>query len=241
MKPAPQPVALITGASQGLGAFLVQKIAQLGYAPVLHHRSGIDRALRLARQLALQGTPTFRLHADLAQPDQVARLFRQIRKKFGRLDLLINNAGTYRPTPLLRTSPADWFAGIESTATAAFLTTQAALPLFPKSGGHIINLGDSAADRLTPRKMAPGYHVGKVGLTLLTRSFAAQLISRKITVNQISPGYLANSIELPPLAQLPSRRAVSFAEIFAAIRFLLSPEASQVTGNNLIISGGWNL
>jgi 3-oxoacyl-[acyl-carrier protein] reductase len=168
-------------------------------------------------------------------------MFQQIRRKFGRLDLLVNNAGTYRPTPLLRTRSEDWLSGLHSTATATFLTTQAALPLFPKSGGRIINLGDSAADRITPRKLAPGYHVGKVGVTLLTRSFATQLISRKITVNLISPGYLENSIDLPPSSALPSGRPVSFSEVAAALRYLLSPEADQVTGTNLILSGGWNL
>ena len=102
-------------------------------------------------------------------------------------------------------------------------------------------MGDSAADRLTPRQRAPGYHVGKIGVTLLTRSFAAQLISRKITVNQISPGYLQNSVDLPPSKKLPSGRPISFSELFAAVLYLLSPEASQLTGNNLTLSGGWNL
>jgi 3-oxoacyl-[acyl-carrier protein] reductase len=89
--------------------------------------------------------------------------------------------------------------------------------------------------------MAPGYHVGKTGVTLLTRSFAAELIRRKITVNLISPGYLENSIGLPPSRTLPSGRPVSFQEVAAAMRYLLSPEASQVSGTNLILSGGWNL
>jgi len=241
MKRSPIPVALVTGASQGLGSHLAEEIAQLGYAVVLHHRSGTLATHRLSRHIASSGLPTLVVRADLSQPAQVSRMFQQIRRKFGRLDLLVNNAGTYRPTPLLRTRPEDWLSGLHRTATATFLTTQAALPLFPKSGGRIINLGDSAADRITPRKLAPGYHVGKVGVTLLTRSFATQLISRKITVNLISPGYLENSIDLPPSSALPSGRPVSFSEVAAALRYLLSPEADQVTGTNLILSGGWNL
>ena len=187
------------------------------------------------------GTYALCAQGDLSNPSQVTRLFKQINRRFGHLDLVINNTGTYRPTPLLRTRHEDWFAGLHSTATATFLTTQSAIPLFPKSGGRIINLGDSASDRVTPRKLAPGYHVGKIGVSLLTRSFATQLISRKITVNQISPGYLENSIDLPPHHKLPSGRPVSFSEVFSAVRYFLSPDASQVTGNNLIISGGWNL
>lgn len=179
--------------------------------------------------------------ADLARPSQVESLFGKIRTRFGRLDVLINNAGTYRPVPLLRSRPQDWQKGLDSTATATFLATRAALPLFPKSGGRIINLGDSSCEKITARRMAPGYHVGKVGVLLLTRSFATQLIHRKITVNCISPGYLENSIDLPPVRSLPGGRAVRFGEVFSAIRYLLSPEANHVTGTNLVISGGWNL
>ena len=241
MKRSRHPVALITGASRGLGAYLAREVAQLGYAVALHHRSGAVATQRLARDIQLHGLPTLALSADLSHPAEVSKLFQQIQRKWGRLDLLINNAGTYRPTPLLRTRPKDWCAGIESTATATFLTTQAALPLFPQTGGRIINLGDSASDRLSPRKLAPGYHVGKVGVTLLTRSFASQLISRKITVNQISPGYLENSIDLPHPSKLPLGRPVSFSELFAAVRYLLSPEASQLTGSTLSLTGGWNL
>jgi 3-oxoacyl-[acyl-carrier protein] reductase len=241
MKNSPSGVALVTGASGGLGAFLSRELADLGYSLVLHHRSGKQATLRLARQLRAQGTPTEVIQADLSRPKDVNRMILQIRKKFARLDVLINNAGTYRPTPLLRTRFEDWQAGLESTATAVFLTTRGSLPLFPKSGGRIINLGDAAGDRLHARRMAPGYHVGKTGVTLLTRSFAAELIRRKITVNLISPGYLENSIGLPPSRSLPSGRPVSFQEVASAMRYLLSPEASQVSGTNLILSGGWNL
>jgi 3-oxoacyl-[acyl-carrier protein] reductase len=241
MKHNSQPVALITGASRGLGSYLIQEIAKLGYSVVIHYRSGEARARRLAREIKSLGAHALCVQSDLSNPNQVTRLFNQISRRFGRLDLLINNAGTYRPTPLLRTRPEDWLAGLHSTATATFLATQSAIPLFPKIGGRIINLGDSASDRITPRKLAPGYHVGKIGVSLLTRSFATQLISRKITVNQISPGYLENSIDLPAHYKLPSGRPVSFSEVFSAVRYFLSPDASQVTGNNLIISGGWNL
>ena len=241
MKRSSSGVALVTGASGGLGAFLSRELADLGYFLVLHHRSGKQATLRLARELPAQGTPAEVIQADLSRPKEVNRMILQIRKKFGRLDVLINNAGTYRPTPLLRTRFEDWQAGLESTATAVFLTTQGCLPLFPKSGGRIINLGDAAADRLHARRMAPGYHVGKTGVTLLTRSFATELIRRKITVNLISPGYLENSIGLPPSHSLPSGRPVFFQEVASAMRYLLSPEASQVSGTNLILSGGWNL
>ena len=241
MKKPPFPVALITGASRGLGAFLALELSRDGYAVALHYRRGRTAAHRLARAIRQEGGVAEAFPADLADPAQVESLFRKVRTKLGRLDVLINNAGTYRPVPLLRSRAEDWREGLDSTATATFLAIRSALPFFPRSGGRILNLGDSACEKLSARKMAPGYHVGKVGVLLLTRSFAGQLISRKITVNCISPGYLENSVDLPPARSLPAGRPVRFTEVLSAVRYLLSPDADHVTGTNLVISGGWNL
>lgn len=235
------PVALITGASQGLGAYLASELALDGFQVLVHYRRHRTRALRLVTRIRSAGGQATAVRADLAKPRDVKRMTLEIQKKFGRLDLLVNNAGTYRPTPLLRTSFEDWQSGLDGTATATFHMIQASLRLFPRTGGRIINLGDSACERLSARKMAPGYHLGKIGVLVLTRSFAAELIRRKITVNCISPGYLENSIQMPKLSSLPGGRPVSFPEVLAALRYLISAEASQVTGTNLIVSGGWNL
>ena len=232
---------MVTGASRGLGAHLARELSREGYDLILHHRSGRAEAIRVAETIRQEGGRAEIFSADLSHPSQVETLFRKVRLRFGRIDLLLNNAGTYRPTLLLRTRMEDWRSGLDSTATATFCTIRSALPLFPKTGGRIINLGDSACEKLTARKMAPGYHVGKVGVLLLTRSCAAQLIHRRITVNCISPGYLENSIDLPPPRFLPAGRPVLLAEVFHAVRYLISPDADQVTGTNVIISGGWNL
>jgi len=236
-----QPVALISGASQGLGAFLASELALDGFQVLLHYRRHRDRALHLVTRIRSAGGQAAAVQANLANPKEVGRLTTEIQKKYGRLDLLVNNAGTYRPTPLLRTSSADWQSGLDGTATATFHLIQSSLRLFPRSGGRIINLGDSACERLSARKMAPGYHLGKVGVLLLTRSFAPELIRKNITVNCISPGYLENSIRMPKPSSLPGGRPVFFSEVLAAVRYLISAEASQVTGTNLILSGGWNL
>jgi len=235
------PVALITAASQGLGAFLARELALDGFQILIHYRRNQTKAARLVTQIRSEGRIVDAIQADLAKSNEVERMMVKIKKKYGRLDLLINNAGTFRPTPLLRPSSADWQSGLDGTATATFHMMQASLPLFSRTGGRMINLGDSACERLSARKMAPGYHLGKIGVLLLTRSFAPELIRRMITVNCISPGYLENSIQMPKPSSLPGGRPVSFSEVLAAVRYLISPEASQVTGTNLILSGGWNL
>lgn len=239
--PSPHSVALITGASQGLGAFLALRLSRDGFHTLVHYRRNQTKAVRLISQIRSEGSIAEAIRADLAKSGEVERMIAKIKKKYGRLDLLINNAGTYRPTPLLRTSCHDWQSGLDGTATATFHMIRAALSLFPQTGGRIINLGDSACERLSARKMAPGYHLGKIGVLLLTRSFAPELIRRKITVNCISPGYLENSVQLPPPSALPAGRPVSFSEVLSAVYYLISPEASQITGTNLILSGGWNL
>jgi len=114
------PVALVTGASRGLGAFLALELSRDGYAVVIHHRSGRLQADQLARTIRREGGMAEVVHADLSRSADVESLFRRIRARFGRLDVLINNAGTYRPVTLLRARVDDWQAGLNSTATATF-------------------------------------------------------------------------------------------------------------------------
>ncbi len=235
-------VALVTGAGGGLGAALASKLAESGCEVALHCHTNRKEACLLAETLRKGGRRAEVFQCDLTKPDAVPQLALAVERDFGRLDILINNAGVYVGGDLSAITPDEWFAGLNSTATAAFLTTRALLPLLRRSGsGRIVNIGDSSCDRPTARDLAVGYHVGKTGVLILTRSFAKAEAEHGITVNMVSPGYLENSEGLLPLDAMPSGRYGTFDDIWGAVAFLIDPKTSYITGSNLVASGGWNL
>lgn len=235
-----RPVALVTGAGKagGLGAYLAEKLAKTGYALAIHYRSSgadaVAHAARLPEAAAFQ--------ADLSEETGARRLIEAVASHWGRLDVLINNAGAYHMSPLAELSPEQWHEGIDSTATATFFTTRAALPWLRRSGrGRVVNIGDAGAGRLVPRNLALGYHIGKTGVLLLTKSFARQEARQGVTVNMVSPGILENSIDLDHRPPIPAGRLGGFEDIWNAVAWLLRPESGYVTGNQIRVSGGWNL
>lgn len=235
-------VILITGAGRGLGAGLARLLAADGHALALHCCRSLESTQALADELRQAGAAAEVFPADLTDELQVWTMIHAIADTFGRLDAVINNAGTYSTDDLETTGIHTWRQGLDSTATATFFTTRAALALLRHSDhGRVINIGDSSCDRPTARDLAPAYHIGKTGVLILTRSFAAAEARYGITVNMISPGYLDNSVELPHPGVIPAGRHGTFEDIYQAVRFLLEPASSYLTGSNLVVSGGWNL
>ena len=184
-----------------------------------------------------------------------------------KLDVIIHNAGWYADMTRLQLRNQvleDWHKALSINLTAVFDLTQMLLPMMPrkewkrqhtleKEGmwyqdvisnegpyGRIIMIGDCIADRLIAFKNATPYHISKIGLHVLMKSYAADLAGSGITVNMISPGFLENSTGTPP-RKLPSGEALGFENVIAAARYLLSPGAAHVTGTNLIVADGWRL
>ncbi len=237
-----KPVALITGAGRGLGSGLAKRLAQSGFAVALHYFSSEKTAFRLAEAIRATGTETSTFQADLARESEAIRLIDEVTGRFGRIDVLINNSGVYHAKSLQELTEKEWLEGIHSTATAAFFTTRAALPYLRKSGnGRVINIGDSSCGRAGARDLSMGYHIGKTGVYMLTRTFAREEARHQVTVNMVSPGYLENSQKLPNLSTIPAGRPGTFDDIWNAVEFLLKPGSGYLTGSNLILSGGWNL
>lgn len=235
-------VALVTGAGRGLGAALARMLAADGFALALHCYRSRALALSLAEDLRQAGTDCDVFPANLADELQAWEMIHAVADRFGRLDVLINNAGVYAARHLADLGPHAWHEGLDSTATAAFFATRAALPLLRLSpAGRVVNIGDSSCDRPTARDLALSYHIGKTGVLMITRSFAAAEAVHGVTVNMISPGYLDNSVDLPLPSTIPAGRHGTFADIHLALRYLLDPAASYLTGSNLVVSGGWNL
>ncbi|CAF0703477.1 SDR family NAD(P)-dependent oxidoreductase [Candidatus Methylacidithermus pantelleriae] len=235
-------VALVTGAGTGLGQALACRLGKEGWAVLIHYRRSKEGALWAAERVRSVGRPAAVVQADLSKKKEAEYVAQMCRKEFGRLDLLINNSGVYTPKPTFELTEEEWREGLDSTVTAAFFTSSSCLPLLRSAGqGRIINIGDSSAERLSARQWALSYHVGKTGLLLLTRTLARQEARYGVTVNMVSPGYLENSLDLPPLEKIPAGRYGSFEDIWSVISFLCQPSASYLTGSHIIVSGGWNL
>ncbi len=232
----------MTGAGRGLGAALARRLGLEGWSVAVHYHASEEGAQELVRHLIAEGGDAEAFRADLGRQAEAERLLQQVEKRFGGLRLLINNSGIYPPVGLLETREEDWQLGWQTTATAMLFTTLAALPLLRSSGaGRIVNIGDSACDRLGAREMALGYHIGKVGVYLLSRSFARAEARHGLTVNVVSPGYLEESLNLPPPAKIPAGRFGTHEDLWRAIQFLIDEGSGYITGSHIVVSGGWNL
>ena len=178
----------------------------------------------------------------LAHLDDGAQLVQEIVAHFGGLDTLINNAGTFASKPFESLTQRDWETGISSTAGAAFVATRAALSHLRASGcGRIINIGDSASDRLGVTERAMSYYIGKVGLWMMTQTLAATEAHNKITVNMVSPGVLEGSVCDTPATDMPLGHYGTTDDVLRPVRFLLGEGTEALTGSNLHVGGGWNM
>ena len=234
--------ALITAAAQGLGGAIARHLAAQQYTLLVHYYTSQPAAEALQAEIAAAGGQVICLQADLACRADRERLVQQVATVTPELHLLVNNLGWYLMERLPNITIEQWERALTLNCTAAFHLTQLALPLLEAAAppGRIINLGDSACDRIVAHVMATPYHIAKLGVHVLTRSYAQLLMPKGITVNMISPGFLENSVGNPPQC-LPAGHPGRFADILGALDYLLSEQASYVSGTNLLVSGAWNL
>lgn len=236
---------LITGAGRGLGRAIALHLAGPETYLVLHYNTSEVGARETAEAVADKGGSASLLSADLSVADERDRLMDAVAEQVPALHVLINNAGIYPQVGLLDVTPAQWQTVLDVTCGAVFHLTQRAVPLLHAGArelgrARVVNLGDSSADRIAARVLATPYHVAKLGVHVLTRSYAKTLAPQHITVNQISPGFLDSSVG-DPGSPLPTGRAGTAPDILAALDYLLSPAADYVSGANLLVSGAWNL
>lgn len=232
---------LVTGAGRGLGRAIALHLAQPDTLLFLHRHSSGEGADAVQRAAEAKGARAVPVAADLADAAGRERMIGEIARHTGALTVLVNSAGIYPERDLLDISAPEWQRVFDVTCGAVFHLTQLAVPLL-KAGApaRVVNIGDSGADRVTARVTATPYHVAKLGVHVLTRSYAKVLAPHRITVNQISPGFLENSVGAPG-SPMPAGRLGTFADILAALDFLLSPAAEYTNGANIAVSGGWNL
>ena len=232
----------ISGAGRGLGRAMALHLAGMGTRLLLHYGSSGEGARETAREAEDKGAEVVLLQADLADIEARARLMKQAAEAGdGRLRLMINNASVYPEAGLLETTPEQWNRTMEINCNAVFHLTTLALPMLrAATPSRVINLGDSGADRVMAKVEAVPYHAAKLGVHLLTRSFAKALTGEGITVNMISPGFLENSVGEAP-SSIPAGRTGRFEDVLGALDYLVSDRAAYVSGANIIVSGGWNI
>jgi len=239
------PVVLITGASRGIGRAIALRFAREGARIGINFRQNVSAAECTAEDVARLGGEPLLLAGDVSQPDAVNEIYRTLLDRWGRIDVLVNNAGIVRDTLLLRMSEDDWDAVLATNLRSAFLCTRAALrPMLRQKSGRIVNLASISGIRGNAGQA--NYAASKAALIGFTKSTAREVASRGITVNAVAPGLIETDIttEMPAKArealigQIPLGRMGTTDEVAEVVAFLSSPLAGYITGQALVIDGG---
>ncbi|HEY8566691.1 MAG TPA: SDR family oxidoreductase [Beijerinckiaceae bacterium] len=238
-------VALVTGASRGIGAATALALAQAGADVAISHANSAEAAETVAKNIRALGRRAEVIRADQADPAAVDALVRSVAEGFGRLDILVNNAGVFATGMVGETTDADYERQFAVNVRAVFAAVRTASTVMGE-GGRIISTGSVLGDR-TPFPGGSIYSATKAAVASLTRGWARDLASRGITVNAVQPGPI--DTEMNPAngdhaAALTAGTALGRygrpEEIAAAVVFLASPQASYITGTTLDVDGGYN-
>jgi 3-oxoacyl-[acyl-carrier protein] reductase len=240
-------VALVTGASQGIGRATSLALAQAG-ARVIAAARNAEKLAGVVQEICAAGGEALPVTMDVADAEQVKAGFRRGLERFGRLDILVNNAALTRDGLAVRMKAEDWDLVLRTNLTGAhFCIQQALAAMLRQRSGRIINVTSIVAE--TGNAGQANYVAAKAGLIGLTRAIAAEVASRSITVNAVAPGFIVSPMTDPLpqkvkdelLARIPLGRMGQDAEVAAAIVFLACDEAAYITGHVLDINGGMRM
>jgi 3-oxoacyl-[acyl-carrier protein] reductase len=236
-------VAIVTGASRGIGQATALALAAQGASVVVNYASSSGAADAVVTKIQALGSQAIAVKADVSQEAEVEAMFAATIAAFGRVDVLVNNAGITRDTLLLRMKLEDWQAVIDLNLTGVFLCTRAASKIMLKQkSGRIINITSVAGQMGNPGQA--NYSAAKAGVIGFTRTVARELASRGITVNAVAPGFIAtdmtNDLKAEPiLAMIPLSRYGQPEDIAGMIEFLAAtPAAGYITGQVFNVDGG---
>ncbi|MCL9682609.1 SDR family NAD(P)-dependent oxidoreductase [Legionella maioricensis] len=247
MKKLAGNVALVTGASKGIGAEIATRLAEEGASVAVNYSSSKEDADRVVTEIIKQGGKAIAIKANLTDPQDIENLISETKNAFGPINILVNNAGIYEFSPLDAITPEHFHKQFNLNVLGLLLVSQAAVRHFHSDGGCIINIS-SAASTLTPLNSAV-YSATKASVDAITSVLSKELVAKKIRVNAINPGMIVteglkaagmNEGEMHDgfISIIPMGRVGTVKEIASAVLFFASSEASYITGETLHVSGG---
>lgn len=241
-------VAIVTGASKGIGASIAEQLAAEGASVVVNYSTSKAGADRVVQAIEKKGGKAIAVQANMTNQKEIANLFSETKKAFGKLDILVNNAGLYEFAPLEQLTAEHFYKHFDLNVLGLLFASQAAAKSFGPSGGSIINISSVASTAHIPNSSV--YSATKGAVDSITRTLASELGPKKIRVNAINPGVvqtegtqsagiLESSLRKEAEAKTPLGRIGRPEDIAPAAVFLASDDASWITGETFVISGGW--
>ncbi len=241
-------VAVVTGASKGIGAGIAEHLAAEGAAVVVNYASSKEGADRVVDEITKRGGKAIAVQADVAKKKDIESLFIATKKAFGKLDILVNNAGVYDFKPLEEVTESEFHREFNTNVLGLILATQEAVKHFGAEGGSVINVS-SVASSATPPNSAI-YTGTKGAVDAITRALAKEFGPRKIRINAVNPGgvetegfhalgFSGSDFEKQMIAQTPLGRLGQPQDVAPVVAFLASSEAEWITGETIRVAGGF--
>ncbi|PTG90355.1 beta-ketoacyl-ACP reductase [Staphylococcus chromogenes] len=241
-------VALVTGASRGIGRSIALKLAEEGYNVAINYAGNKEKAEEVVNQIKEKGVEAFAIQANVSNPDEVKAMIKEVVNQFGSVDVLVNNAGITRDNLLMRMKEQEWDDVIDTNLKGVFNCIQKVTPqMLRQKGGRIINLTSIVGAVGNPGQI--NYVASKAGVIGMTKTAARELSSRQITVNAVAPGFIVSDmtnalnedLKNGMKAQIPLGHFGEDTDIAHTVAFLASDKAKYITGQTIHVNGGMHM
>jgi 3-oxoacyl-[acyl-carrier protein] reductase len=238
-------VALVTGASRGIGRAIALELAKNGAKVAVNYSGSVEKANEVVEEIKNLGSEAFAIQANVAEVDSVNSMIKEVIGTFGSLDILVNNAGITRDNLIMRMKEEDWDAVVNTNLKGVFNTTKAVTrQMMKQRAGRIINIASIVG--VSGNAGQANYVAAKAGVIGLTKSTAKELAARNITVNAVAPGFIETDMteKLPEdvkggmIQQIPLARFGSPQDVATVVKFLASEESGYITGQTIHVDGG---